>query len=83
MHNSDDFVFDSQFLAQCVYFGFKLGDVPVPVRYFKEASSINFGRSLRYGAHTALTVVEFWLQKLHLARLKLFETCGGRMKEEG
>ncbi|HID21040.1 MAG TPA: glycosyltransferase family 2 protein, partial [Planctomycetaceae bacterium] len=38
--NSDDFVFDSQFLVQAVYFGFKLGDIPVPVRYFDEASSI-------------------------------------------
>src|SRR6266436_6430930 len=40
--NSDDFVFDTQFLAQAVHLGFRLGDVPVPVRYFKEASSINF-----------------------------------------
>ena len=44
--NSDDFVFDSQFLAQAVHFGFKLGDIPVPVRYFDEASSINFSRSV-------------------------------------
>ena len=41
--NSNDFVFDSEFLAQVVHFGFKLGDIPVPVRYFDEASSINFG----------------------------------------
>ena len=47
--NSDDFVFDSQFLVQAVHFGFRLGDIPVPVRYFKEASSINFTRSCRYG----------------------------------
>ena len=46
--NSDDFVFDSQFLFQCVHFGFKLGDIPVPVRYFDEASSINFRRSSVY-----------------------------------
>jgi hypothetical protein len=43
--NSDDFVFDTQFLVQCVYFGFRLGDVPVPVRCFDEASSINFWRA--------------------------------------
>ena len=42
--NSDDFVFDSQFLAQAGSCGVKLGDIPVPVRYFKEASSINFSR---------------------------------------
>ena len=50
--NSDDFVFDSQFLAQAVHFGFKLGDIPVPVRYFDEASSINLWRSIRYGLGT-------------------------------
>src|SRR5207248_5598302 len=50
--NSDDFVFDTQLLVQAVHFGFRLGDVPVPVRYFKEASSINFGRSVRYGLAT-------------------------------
>ena len=43
--NSDDFVFDTQFLVQAVHFGFRLGDMPVPVRYFDEASSINFKRS--------------------------------------
>jgi glycosyltransferase involved in cell wall biosynthesis len=50
--NSDDFVFDTQFLVQAVRFGFRLGDVPVPVRYFDEASSINFRRSLKYGLST-------------------------------
>ena len=50
--NSDDFVFDTQFLAQAVRLGFRLGDLPVPVRYFDEASSINFRRSLRYGLLT-------------------------------
>ncbi len=50
--NSNDFVFDTQFLIQAVYFGFKVGDAPMPVRYFEEASSINFFRSLRYGLET-------------------------------
>lgn len=50
--NSDDFVFDTEFLVQAVYFGFKLGDVPVPARYFREASSINFSRSVTYGLAT-------------------------------
>ena len=71
--NSDDFVFDSQFLAQAVYFGFKLGDIPVPVRYFPEASSINFRRSLRYGFATLGVLVKFWCQKLGLCRSKLFK----------
>jgi glycosyltransferase involved in cell wall biosynthesis len=50
--NSDDFVFDSQFLVQSVHFGFKVGDVPVPVRYFDEASSISLRRSVVYGVQT-------------------------------
>jgi hypothetical protein len=50
--NSNDFVFDTEFLAQAVYHGFRLGDIPIPTRYFAEASSINFGRSLEYGLLT-------------------------------
>lgn len=72
--NSDDFVFDSQFLAQCVHHGFKLGDVPIPVRYFDEASSINFCRSVTYGLGTLWAVMSFWLCKLHLYRSQLFRT---------
>jgi len=70
--NTDDFAFDSQFLAQSVYFGFKLGDIPVPVRYFDEASSINFRRSLKYGFSTLWILVQFWLQKLRFARFRIF-----------
>src|SRR5260370_10355415 len=47
--NSDDFVFDNQMLAQCVYFGFRIGEVSSPTKYFDEASSINFRRSPQYG----------------------------------
>ena len=71
--NSDDFVFDTQFLVQAVYFGFRVGDVPVPVRYFAEASSINFARSLKYGLQTVGTVLKFLLQKCRLGRFRLFE----------
>lgn len=66
--NSDDFVFDTQFLAQAVAFGFRLGDIPVPVRYFAEASSINFRRSTRYGLLTLWVMCQFWLNRLGLAR---------------
>ncbi len=82
MNNSDDFVFDTQFLAQCVYFGFKLGDVPVPVRYFKEASSINFRRSVRYGISTVITMGQFWAQWLGMTRGQLFEKPTGVGNEE-
>jgi glycosyltransferase involved in cell wall biosynthesis len=68
--NTDDFAFDSQFLVQSVYFGFKLGDIPVPVRYFDEASSINLMRCFKYGTHTLWAVMQFWLQRLHLGKFR-------------
>ncbi|GAB4136898.1 MAG: glycosyltransferase family 2 protein [Planctomycetaceae bacterium] len=71
--NSNDFVFDSQFLAQVVHFGFKLGDIPVPVRYFDEASSINFLRSLKYGCSTLGVLMRFWLNRLRIYRSPLFQ----------
>jgi glycosyltransferase involved in cell wall biosynthesis len=70
--NSDDFVFDTQFLAQAVHFGFRLGDLPVPVRYFAEASSINFKRSTVYGLRTLSTMARFWLHRMHVWRSGLF-----------
>ncbi len=71
--NSDDFVFDTQFLVQAVKFGFRLGDIPVPVRYFDEASSINFRRSVTYGFATLGTVGLYWLDRLRLYRSPLFK----------
>jgi glycosyltransferase involved in cell wall biosynthesis len=71
--NSDDFVFDTQFLVQAVHFGFRLGDVPVPVRYFDEASSINFRRSTKYGLQTLATVGKYWLNRLGVWRSELFK----------
>jgi glycosyltransferase involved in cell wall biosynthesis len=71
-NNSDDFVFDTQFLVQAVRLGFRLGDVPVPVRYFAEASSINFKRSVRYGLSTLGAVCEYWLDRLGVRKSKLF-----------
>jgi len=70
--NSDDFVFDTQFLTQAVHFGFRLGDLPVPVRYFAEASSINFRRSTVYGVRTLGTMARFWLHRTWLWRSGLF-----------
>lgn len=70
--NTDDFAFDSQVLAQSVYFGFKLGDIPVPVRYFDEASSINFRRSMKYGLTTVAILLQYWLQSLKLFRFRIF-----------
>ncbi|MGH9172820.1 MAG: glycosyltransferase family 2 protein [Vicinamibacterales bacterium] len=71
--NSNDFVFDSQFLVQAVHFGFKLGDVPVPVRYFDEASSINLRRSALYAMQTLWLLARFWLHRLRVWRSPLLE----------
>src|SRR5207244_10874757 len=70
--NSDDFVFDTQLLVQAVRLGFRLGDVPVPVRYFDEASSINFRRSVVYGLGTLGVIGQDWLDRLRLWRSPLF-----------
>jgi glycosyltransferase involved in cell wall biosynthesis len=58
-NNSDDFVFDSQMLFQIVAHNYRIGEIPVPVRYFKEASSINFWRSLQYGIATVWTGIKY------------------------
>ena len=72
-HNSNDFVFDTQILAQAAYFGFKIGDVPIPARYFPEASSIDLKRSIIYGLGTLGVVIKYLLQRSRLYRFKLFE----------
>jgi hypothetical protein len=71
-NNSDGFVFDTEFLVQAVYFGFRIGDVPVPVRYFDEASSINFSNSIIYGSRTLHTLGKYILQIAQLKQNKLF-----------
>jgi len=63
LKNSNDFVFDSQVLFQIVEHGFRIGEIPVPVRYFPEASSINFFRSIRYGFGTIVTAMKFLVKK--------------------
>jgi glycosyltransferase involved in cell wall biosynthesis len=75
--NSDDFVFDSQFLVQAVHFGFRIGDIPVPVRYMKEASSISFRRSVTYGLGTLGVLAEWSLHRWGLTRSRLFTPRDG------
>ncbi|MGH7953231.1 MAG: glycosyltransferase family 2 protein [Limisphaerales bacterium] len=70
--NSDDFVFDNQMLAQIFWRGFTIGEVSCPTKYFKEASSINFRRSLKYGFGCLGTGLKFRLAKMGLARPELF-----------
>jgi len=74
--NSDDFVFDNQMLAQAIYFGFRTGEVSCPTRYFAEASSINFPRSVKYGLGVLTTSVQFFLQKRGWSTFRLFSPHG-------
>jgi glycosyltransferase involved in cell wall biosynthesis len=70
--NDDGFAFDSEVLAQAAWFGFRIGDAPVPCRYFPEASSIGFGASCVYGAKTLGVVAQYLLARIGLARPALF-----------
>jgi glycosyltransferase involved in cell wall biosynthesis len=70
---SDDFVFDNQMLAQALHFGFRLGEISCPTKYFAEASSINLRRSVVYGLGVLKTSAEYRLHHLGLRRSPLFE----------
>ena len=70
--NSDDFVFDNQMLAQIIYKGFTIGEITCPTKYFSEASSINFRRSVKYGLGVMKTAIQFRLHKWKVVRSALF-----------
>lgn len=78
--NSDDFVFDNQMLAQILWKGFTVAEITCPTKYFPEASSINFSRSVRYGVGCISTAIQFRLAKMRVMRSPLFEqyNAGGR-----
>ena len=69
---SDDFVFDTQFLVSAIEAGYKIGEIPVPVRYMPEASSIGLSRSIRYGLGTLGVVAAFLLHRLGVRRDRMF-----------
>jgi glycosyltransferase involved in cell wall biosynthesis len=69
---SDDFVFDNQMLTQAHAFGFRIGEISCPTRYFEEASSINFRRSVVYGLGVLRTSLAFFLHRTGLRRSDLF-----------
>ena len=83
VENSDDFVFDNQMLAQCVHFGFRIGEVSCPTKYFEEASSINFQRSVIYGLGVVRTTLQFALQKWGVGRFRIFSAQGRRLETAG
>lgn len=70
--NSNDFIFDQEILIQAVYFGFRIGDIPVPTKYFDEASSINFIRSVKYGLQTLAALTKFFVHKKGIVKFKMF-----------
>ena len=70
--NSDDFVFDNEMLGQIFYFGYNVGEVSCPTKYFKEASSINFKRSVKYGLGVLRVSLTYRLQKMGLANYRIF-----------
>jgi glycosyltransferase involved in cell wall biosynthesis len=80
VENSDDFVFDNQMLAQCAYFGFRIGEVSCPTKYFPEASSINFRRSVKYGLGVLATTLQFALQKWGIGHYRIFDPEGRRLE---
>lgn len=70
--NSDDFIFDNQMLAQILWLGYKIAEVSCPTKYFTEASSINFRRSVKYGLGCLEIAIKYRLAKMNLFKSKLF-----------
>ncbi|MGD0078079.1 MAG: glycosyltransferase family 2 protein, partial [Sedimentisphaerales bacterium] len=70
--NSDDFIFDNQMLAQILWLDCTIAEVSCPTKYFPEASSINFRRSVKYGLGCLCTGLKFRLARMNLIKSKLF-----------
>ena len=71
--NSDDFVFDNEMLSQIVYAGFDIAEVTCPTKYFEEASSINFRRSMKYGLGVLRVSVGHFLSRVGVLKLKMYQ----------
>ncbi|MBQ3690664.1 MAG: glycosyltransferase family 2 protein [Bacteroidales bacterium] len=70
--DSNDFVFDNQMLAQIFYFGYEIAEITCPTKYFKEASSINFRRSVKYGFGVMATAMKYFFNKIGLIKSEMF-----------
>jgi glycosyltransferase involved in cell wall biosynthesis len=81
LENSDDFVFDNQMIAQAVMFGFKIGEISCPTKYFEEASSINFKRSVQYGLGVLATTASFVAHKAGIIRRPRFGASGRKLTQ--
>jgi glycosyltransferase involved in cell wall biosynthesis len=76
--NSDDFMFDNEMLAQAIYFDLNVGEISCPTRYFEEASSINFQRSVVYGLGVLWTAARFKLQRLGVKTFCIFDNVSAK-----
>jgi len=81
--NSDDFIFDNEILVQAIFFGFKIGEISCPTRYFRDASSVNFTASVRYGFGVIITSLKYVLQKLGVCDFPMFRRDGKKLKNAG
>jgi hypothetical protein len=81
-HNSNDFIFDNQMLSQVIYRGFRVGEISCPAKYFPEASSIDFHRSVIYGIGVLKTSISFRLARLGFDRGTIFEGLSIAKQEE-
>jgi glycosyltransferase involved in cell wall biosynthesis len=79
LENSDDFVFDNQMIAQALMFGFRIGEISCPTKYFEEASSINFKRSTKYGLGVLQTTARFVAHKMGILRTPAFDATGRKV----
>jgi glycosyltransferase involved in cell wall biosynthesis len=79
LENSDDFVFDNQMIAQAVMFGFQIGEISCPTRYFAEASSINFRRSVKYGLGVTSTTAAFVAHRMGWIHAPIFNPSGRKV----
>ena len=82
LENSDDFVFDNQMIAQAVMFGFRIGEISCPTKYFEEASSINFRRSVKYGLGVLATTVSFVAHKAGIIHAARFDATGRKVTQQ-
>ena len=79
LENSDDFVFDNEMLLQTLYFDFNVGEVSCPAKYFEEASSISFRRSVKYGLEVLKTATKYFLAKRGLKSFPIFDPNGRKL----
>lgn len=81
IENSDDFVFDNEMIVQVLYFGFSIGEISCPTRYFDEASSIRFGRSVQYGFGVLGATMKCFLQRRGLGAFRILDPKGRKLSD--